>query len=237
MPQRLAGRVALVTGASRGIGAAVARRFAAEGARVILAARTQGGLEEVDDAIRAAGGEAVLCPIDLTDGDAVDQLAVSVAKRFGRLDILVGNAGVVGALTPVAQMDPKVWRQVFAVNVDANWRLIRAFDLLLRASEAGRAIFVTSGGARGTFAYWGAYSASKAALEKLVQVYAAETRATPLRVNILDPGVVRTRMRADAFPGENPLTLPAPEAITDAFVALAEPACTRHGEIVAAQAG
>lgn len=234
MAGRLDGRIALITGASRGIGAAVARRFAAEGAHTVLVARTQGGLEETDDAIRAAGGSATLCPLDLTDPDAIDQMAVSVAQRWGRLDILVGNAGALGVLTPTPQLEPRVWDRVMAVNATANWRLIRAFDLLLRASDAGRAIFVSSGAARGGLAYWAAYAASKAALEALVTCYAAEITRTRVRANVLDPGIVRTGMRAEAFPGEDPMQLRPPEALGDAFVALAEPACTRNGEIVRA---
>lgn len=232
---RLEGRVALITGASRGIGAAVAKRFAAEGAHVILVARTVGGLEEVDDAIRARGGEeATLVPLDLTLLEAIDELGARVAERFGRLDILVGNAATLGVLSPMGHIDPEVWDQVIALNLTANWRLIRSFDPLLRESEAGRAIFVTSGVAGGVHPYWGAYAVSKAALEALVRTYAGEVTKTRVRVNLVDPGAVRTRMRAQAFPGEDPETLPPPESVTDAFVELAEPACARHGEILRA---
>lgn len=231
---QLAGRLALITGASRGIGAAVARRLAAEGAHTILVARTQGGLEETDDAIRAAGGQSTLCPLDLADMNAIDQMAVSVAKRWGRLDVLVGNAAMLGILTPTPQLDPKVWDRVMAVNVTANWRLIRAFDPLLRASPAGRAMFVTSGAARGRSAYWAAYAASKAALEALVMCYAAEIERTDVRVNIVDPGVARTGMRAQAFPGEDPMRLRPPEALAETFVSLAEPGSQANGEIVRA---
>ena len=232
--RRLAGRVALVTGASRGIGAAVARRFAAEGAELILVARTTGGLEEVDDTVRAAGGHALLVPLDLRDGALIDRLGGAVAERHGKLDILVGNAAMLGGLMPVGHYPPERWADVLAINLTANWRLIRSFDALLRASDAGRAIFVTSGVARRTVAYWGAYAASKAALEALVSTYAAELRETKVKVNILDPGAVATRMRAEAFPGEDAASLRSPEAIAEAFVALAEPACTRHGEVVIA---
>jgi NAD(P)-dependent dehydrogenase (short-subunit alcohol dehydrogenase family) len=232
--RRLPGRVALITGASRGIGAAVAKRFAAEGAHVILVARTVGGLEEVDDAIRAEGGEATLVPHDLTLMEAIDELGAKVAERFGRLDILVGNAATLGVLSPVGHIDPEVWDQAIALNLTANWRLIRSFDPLLRESEAGRAIFVTSGVAAGVFPYWGAYAVSKAGLEMLVKTYAGEIAKTRVRVNLLDPGAVRTRMRAEAFPGEDPETLPPPESVTNAFVELAEPACARHGEILRA---
>lgn len=232
---RLAGRVALITGASRGIGAAVARRFAAEGATLVLVARTEGGLEETDDAVRAAGGKATLAPFDLCDFPAIDRLGAAIYERFGRLDILVGNAATLGGLRPLGHYTPEIWERTLALNLTANFRLIRSMDALLRASDAGRAIFVTSGVARRPTAYWGAYATSKAALEAMVLTYAAETRKTNLRVNLLDPGVVRTRMRAEAMPGEDPETLPPADAITDAFVALAEPACVRHGEIVHAQ--
>ncbi|NYZ12258.1 SDR family NAD(P)-dependent oxidoreductase [Azospirillum sp. RWY-5-1] len=233
---RLSGRVALITGASRGIGAAVAKRFAAEGAHVILTARTVGGLEEVDDAIRTATGQsATLVPLDLRKTDQIDQLGYSIYERFQRLDILVGNAGVLETLGPVAQFEPKLWDRVMTVNVTANYRLIRTADRLLRASDAGRAIFVTSGAAQAPYPYWGPYAASKAALEMLVRSYAMEIASSNLRVNLIDPGIVATKMRVQAFPGEDQSTLTQPDAITDAFVALAEPACTRHGEIVKAQ--
>ncbi len=231
---RLEGRIAFVTGASRGIGRAVAKRFAAEGAHVVVLARTQGALEELDDEIREAGGQATLVPFDLTDFDQIDRTGAALFERFKRLDVLVGNAGVLGTMGPVAHMDPAVWEQVMAVNVTANWRLIRSFDPLLRASDAGRAIFVTSGAARGPRAYWGAYAVSKAALEMLVGTYAAEVTKTNVRVNLVDPGATRTAMRAEAYPGEDPLSLKEPDSLTDVFVALAEPACDRHGELVTA---
>lgn len=232
--QTLAGRIALVTGASRGIGAAVARRFAAEGAHVILTARTVGGIEEVDDAIRADGGTATLVPLDLTDHPRIDQLGQSIYDRFGRLDILVGNAGMLGNLGPIAHFDPRAWDRVMALNATANYRLIRSMDPMLRASDAGRAIFVTSGLARGVTPYGGAYAVSKAALEMTVRLYASEVAKSNLRVNLLDPGVIRTKLRAQAFPGEDPTVHRPPEAITDAFVALAAPSCRQHGEIVEA---
>ena len=234
--QRLAGRVALITGASRGIGAAVARRFAAEGAKLILTARTTAGLEEVDDAIRQSEGEAAratLVPLDLLDPGEVDKLGPAIAERFGRLDILVGNAGVLGTLTPVHQIEPSEWDDVMALNLTANWRLIRNLDPLLRASDAGRAMFVSSGVAGGR-AYWGTYAVSKTALEALVRTWAQETAKTNLRVNAIDPGGVRTTMRAAAFPGEDPMTLATPEEIAGVFVELAEPGCQRHGEVVRA---
>ncbi len=230
---RLAGRIALVTGASRGIGAAVARRFAAEGAQLILIARTVGGLEETDDAVRAAGAPgALLVPLDLRESDAIDQLGASLFERYGKLDILVGNAGILGDLSPLGHVQPARWAEVMDINLTAHWRLIRSLDPLLRRSEAGRAIFVSSGAATGTHAYWGPYAVSKAALEALVKTYAAENRKTNVRANILDPGAVRTAMRAQAFPGEDANALPAPDDIAEAFVALAEAACTRTGEVV-----
>ncbi len=231
---RLAGRISLITGASRGIGAAVARRFAAEGSHVILVARTVGGLEEADDAIRTAGGTATLMPMDLTQFDKIDHMGAAVAERFGRLDVLVGNAGILGTLSPTGHIEPQAWDQVIAVNLTANWRLIRSLDPLLRASGSGRAIFVTSGAADGVHPYWGAYAVSKAALEAMVRTWAGEVTKTPLKVNLVDPGALRTRMRAEAYPGEDPMTLEPPEAVTDVFVELAESACTRHGETVRA---
>ncbi len=230
--QRLVGRLALVTGASRGIGAAVARRFAAEGAHVIAVARTVGGLEELDDEIRAQGGQATLVPLDLRDFDKIDQMGAALYQRFGRLDILVGNAGVLGTLSPVGHFDPPVWQEVMEVNVTANWRLIRSLDPLLRLSEAGRALFVTSGVAAAALPYWGAYAASKAALETLVKVYAGEVAKTAIKVNLVDPGAVRTKLRAQAFPGEDRDKLPLPEAVTEPFVALAAADCRHHGEIL-----
>ncbi|MFO1061336.1 MAG: SDR family NAD(P)-dependent oxidoreductase [Dongiaceae bacterium] len=232
MTGRLAGRVALITGASRGIGAAVARRFAAEGARLVLVARTTGGLEELDDQVRELGGEAALAPFDLTDFAAIDRLGQVLFERHGRLDVLVANAGLLGTLTPVAHIRPEEWDRVLAVNLTANWRLIRSLDPLLRAAPAGRAIFVTSGAARAPRAYWGAYAVTKAALEMLAGTWAAEVAETSLRVNLLDPGRVRTAMRAKAYPGEKPETVPHPDSITEWFVALAEDACSRHGETV-----
>jgi NAD(P)-dependent dehydrogenase (short-subunit alcohol dehydrogenase family) len=233
---RLSGRIALVTGASRGIGAAVAKRFAAEGAHVILTARTVGGLEEVDDAIlKATGRNATLVPLDLRDYDKIDQLGFSIYERFGKLDILVSNAGALEALGPIAQYDPKLWSRVMDLNVTANYRLIRSLDRLLRTSESGRAIFVTSAAAKAPYPYWSPYGASKAALEMIVKTYAMEIAASPLRVNLIDPGVVATKLRTQAFPGEDSKTITQPDEITDRFVDLAEAACTLHGEIVSAQ--
>ncbi len=227
-------RIALITGASRGIGAAVARRFAAEGAHVILVARTQGGLEEVDDAITQAGGSATLVPFDLREAEKIDELGGILNERFGKLDILVGNAAILGGLSPLPHIDPKAWDMAMAINVTANWRLIRSMDPLLRKSDAGRAIFVTSGVTGLSLPYWGLYTITKAALEAMVRVYAAELERTDVRANLLGPGIVRTSMRAQAMPDEDPDTLRPPEAVTDAFVELASPACTRNGEVLSA---
>lgn len=227
---RLEGRLALITGASRGLGAALAERFAQEGARLILMARTAGGLEEVDDRVRAAGGEATLVPQDLTKGEAIDELGGVLAQRFGRLDILVGNAAELSALSPVAHTDPKTFDRTFAINTVTNFRLIRSLDPLLRASPSGSAIFVTSEVGAVPKAYFGAYAASKAALESLVMTYAAETVKTDLRVNLVDPGPMRTRLRGKAFPGESEETLAWPKDRTELFVDLAEAGCSHHGE-------
>jgi NAD(P)-dependent dehydrogenase (short-subunit alcohol dehydrogenase family) len=233
--KRLDGRIALITGASRGIGAAVAERFAAEGAHLVLTARTQGGLEDVDDRVRKISGRAAtLVPLDLTDFDAIDRLGAALFERFKRLDVLVGNAGLMGTLSPIGHIDPKTWEQVMAVNVTANWRLIRSFDPLLRASPAGRAVFVTSTVAREARPYWGAYAVSKAALEMMAMIYAAEVAKTGVRVNVVNPGPTRTAMRAEAFPGEDPATVKPPLAVAETFVALAEASCRRNGELVKA---
>ncbi|HEY1795623.1 MAG TPA: SDR family NAD(P)-dependent oxidoreductase [Stellaceae bacterium] len=234
MPGRLDGKIALVTGGSRGIGAAVAVKFAAEGAHVVLVGRTVGALEEVDDQIRAAGGEATLVPLDLREFIKIDELAGALYKRYGHLDILVGNAAEFGVFSPLGHIDPALWGEVVDLNLTANWRLIRAMDPLLRVAEHGRAIFVTSNIARAPRAYWGPYAASKAALEALVKTYAAELATTRVRANLLSPGVVRTQLRARVFPGENPDTLPPPESVAEAFVRLALPEWDKNGEIVAA---
>ena len=231
---RLAGRVALVTGASRGIGAAVAVRFAGEGAHVVLAGRTVGGLEEVDDAVRAVGGTATLVPFDLRDFIKIDELAAALLDRYGRLDILVGNAGEFGIFSPLGHIPPQIWAEAMDLNLTANWRLIRAMDPLLRAAPAGRAIFVTSGIGRDSLAYWGPYAVSKTGLEMLVRIYAAEIAKTHVRANLIDPGPLRTRLRARAFPGEDPNSLPPPQSVADLFLELASPQCTRNGDIVAA---
>lgn len=234
---RLAGRIALVTGASRGIGAAVARRFAAEGAKLILTARTVGGLEEVDDAIRAAGGQpSLLVPLDIKQYDALDQLGAALFERFGKLDILVGNAGILGPLTPVGHIEIQQWQDVLDINLTANWRLLRSMDPLLRLSDAGRAIFVSSRAAQNPRPYWGGYAVSKAALEMMVQTYALEVRnVTPVRANLIDPGATRTKMRMAAYPGEDPESRPMPDEITETFVRLASPDFTETGQVFKAQ--
>ena len=232
MIKRLEGRIALVTGATRGIGAAVALRYAAEGAHVIAVGRTQGALEDLDDQIRLLGAEATLVPQDLTDYDAIDRLAAAIHGRWHKLDILVGNAGALHSLRPLGHYTPAIWDEVMNINLTTNWRLIRAFEPLLRASDAGRGVFVTSGITSRPRAYWGPYAASKAALEAMVIGYAEEIGNTAMRMNIVDPGRVATRMRNLAFPGEDPKTLPQPRDVTEAFVALAEPGFTGNGQIV-----
>lgn len=230
----LSGRVALITGASRGIGAATALELARHGAHVVLLARTQGGLEETDDRIRAAGGTATLLPIDLSKGETIDPLGPSLHARFGRLDILVHNAGQLGKLTPLPHLTPKDLDTAVAVNFLATYRLIRTLAPLLAASDAGRAVFVTSSAASSAPAYWGAYAATKAGMEAMVRSWADECETTSLRVNLFDPGRTATRMRATAFPGEDPRTLPTPAERAAALVPLCLPAETRHGEIVRA---
>lgn len=233
MTQRLANRVALVTGASRGIGRAVALELAREGAHVIAVARTTGALEELDNHIVKAGGTATLVPMDLKDGPAFPRLAGAIAERWKKLDILIGNAGVLGGpLTPVTSINPKNWVEAVDINVNANLRLIQFLDPLLKASDAGRAIFVTSGAATNIRAYWGVYSATKAALDVLIKTYAAECATTSVRVNLFSPGPVRTGMRAKAFPGEDPMTLPTPEDVAPQIIALGLPTETRNGEII-----
>jgi NAD(P)-dependent dehydrogenase (short-subunit alcohol dehydrogenase family) len=230
--RRLAGRLALITGASRGIGRAAALAIAGEGAHVVLLARTTGALEEVDDEIRAIGGTATLVQLDLRKGDKIDALGPTLFQRWGKLDILVGNAGILGPLSPLAHVTSDDWADVMEINLTANWRLIRTCDPLLRKSDAGRAIFVSSGAASGRHAYWGPYAVSKAGLEALVKTYAQEIASTPVRANLINPGPTRTAMRAKAFPGEDPATLPAAEEIAPLFVELASPACALNGELI-----
>jgi NAD(P)-dependent dehydrogenase (short-subunit alcohol dehydrogenase family) len=225
----LAERIALVTGASRGIGYAVACALARSGAHVIAVARTVGGLEELDDTIRAAGGSASLVPLDLKDSIAIDRLGATLNERYRRLDVLVGNAGILGPISPLGHIEPHAWDEVIAVNVTANWRLIRSMDPLLQRSECGRAVFVTSGAAANARAYRGPYSISKAALDVLVRTYAAETASTPVRANLFNPGPTRTRMRAAFMPGEDPATLPTPDAVAAKIVDLCLPSVQQTG--------
>jgi NAD(P)-dependent dehydrogenase (short-subunit alcohol dehydrogenase family) len=233
MPLPLVDRVALVTGASRGIGYATALALAKAGAHVIALARTVGGLEELDDAIKALGGSATLVPLDLTDYPGIDRLGLALHERFGRLDVLVGNAGILGPLSPLDHVEPQAWDAVIAVNVTANWRLIRAMDRLLKLSDAGRVVFVSSGIASLALAYWGPYAVSKAGLETLARTYAAETATTNVRVNIFTPGPMRTRMRAQAFPGEDPMTHETPEKAAEKIVELCLPSMQESGKLYA----
>ena len=229
----LANRIALVTGATRGIGRATALELARRGAHVIALGRTQGALEELDDDIRKLGSEATLVPCDLKDFPALDRLGLAIHERWGKLDIMVANAGVLGPISPLAHIDPPKWEETFAVNVTANWRLIRSMDPLLRASDAGRVVFVTSGaGSRAEMApYMGPYAASKAALDALARTYAAETaNTTAVRVTIANPGPLRTRMRATLMPGEDPSTLAAPEGFAEKVVDMCAPEWTATGK-------
>jgi len=214
----LTDKIALITGASRGIGAEVAKTYAKLGAHVILVARNKKGLEATDDAIREDGGQATLVEMDLSKDEMIDQLGAQLYDRFGRLDILVGNAGQLGHLAPIPHIDPKQWEQVMAVNLTANYRLIRAMDPLLRQSLKATALFVTSGVTKGHMPFWGSYAVSKAGLEMLVKIYREEMRDSAVHVALVDPGVVRTKMRAAAFPGEDAESLPEPEAIMDRFI-------------------
>jgi NAD(P)-dependent dehydrogenase (short-subunit alcohol dehydrogenase family) len=227
----LKGRVAVVTGASRGIGRAVALELARHGAHVMAVARTTGALEELDDEIKAVGGSATLVPIDLKDYAAIDRLGGAIYERWGKLDVLVGNAGILGPLSPLGHVEPKAFDEVMAVNVTANWRLIRSLDPLLKESEAGRALFVSSGAAYKNLAYWGPYSISKAALQALVATYANETLTTNIRTMLINPGPLRTRMRAEAMPGEDPLTLRTPDDLAPEILRFALPTSTEHGAI------
>jgi NAD(P)-dependent dehydrogenase (short-subunit alcohol dehydrogenase family) len=237
MPPPLADRIALVTGASRGIGHATALALARAGAHVVAVARTVGGLEELDDAIRAIGGSATLVPLDLKDTPGIARLAAALQARYGRLDIMVGNAGILGPLSPLDHVEPKAWDDVLAVNVTANWHLIRAMDPLLKRSAAARVVFVTSGIVAHPRAYWGPYAVSKAALEALARTYAAETLSTAIRVNLFNPGATRTRMRATAMPGEDPAALKAPEPVAERILELCLPQFQGTGKLYDYRAG
>ena len=232
MTKTLEGRIALVTGASRGIGKTAAIGLAAAGAHVVCLARTVGGLEATDDEIKKAGGTATLVPLNIRDFEALDRLGRTIFDRWGRLDAFFANAGSLGVLTPLAHLEPKVFQELIEVNVTANWRLIRSLDPLLRQSDAGRALFVTSGAARKHTPFWGGYGMAKAALESLALTYAEECATTNVKVNLLSPGAIRTGMRAKAMPGEDPQTLPPPEALVPLIVELLSPACAKNGETV-----
>ncbi len=227
----LAHRIALVTGASRGIGYATARALARGGAHIIAVARTQGGLEELDDEIRKDGGSATLVPLSLTDFDGIARLGAALHERHGKLDILIGNAGIAGPSSPLGHIEMKPWNDVIATNLSANFQLIRCMEPLLKRSDAGRAVFVTSAAASATPAYLGPYAASKAAIEALARVWAGETASTPIRVNLFNPGPIRTRMRATVFPGEDPLTLDTPEQVTEFIVAMCLPSWNETGKL------
>ncbi|MCC8964610.1 SDR family NAD(P)-dependent oxidoreductase [Bradyrhizobium sp. Pear76] len=231
MTKPLASRIALVTGASRGIGYATSVALAKAGAHVVAVARTQGGLEELDDEIRKAGGSATLVPLSLTDYDGIARLGLALHERHGKLDILVGNAGTAGPSSPLGHIELKPWNDVFAINVTANFQLIRCMDPLLRQSDAGRAVFVTSGVAHKASAYLGPYAASKAALDALVRSWANETANTALRVNLFSPGPIRTRMRAQVFPGEDPMTLDTPDMAAEFIVPMCAPDWTETGKL------
>jgi NAD(P)-dependent dehydrogenase (short-subunit alcohol dehydrogenase family) len=230
MALSLASRIALVTGASRGIGYATARALAKLGAHVVAVARTQGGLEELDDAIRGDGGSATLVPLNLTDFEGIARLGAALHERHGKLDILVGNAGVAGPSSPLGHIELKPWNDVMAINVTANFRLIRCMEPLLRRSDAGRAVFITSGAANKAPAYLGPYATSKSAVETLARVWANETASTPIRVNLFSPGPIRTRMRATVMPGEDPLTLDTPEQAAELIVPLCLPTWSETGK-------
>ena len=223
------GRVALVTGASRGIGYQTAKALGARGAHVVAVARTVGGLEDLDDDIKAAGGQTTLVPLDVMDFDALDRLGAAIFERWKKLDIFVGNAGQLGVLSPVGHISPKDFEKVLAVNVTANWRLIRSLDPLLRQSDAGRALFLTSHHAREATPFWGLQSISKAALESMVRTYANETEKTALKINMADPGPVRTGLRAKAMPGEDPAKLPQPDEVALDLLTLLSPDVSRTG--------
>lgn len=234
MTKRLEGRLALVTGASRGIGRAVALAMAAEGADIIAVARprSQAALESLDDEIRALGQNCTLVPFDLKDGNAIDRLGASIHERWGKLDIFVGNAAILGTLSPLSHIGVKDFQELLDINVTANWRFIRSLDPLLKKSDAGRVIIVSSGSTGKNKAYWGGYMMSKAAVENITLTYSNENEITKINSNVINPGPIRTSMRAKAVPGENPEELPMPEEIAKLFVELAAPDCDRNGDVV-----
>jgi NAD(P)-dependent dehydrogenase (short-subunit alcohol dehydrogenase family) len=231
MTKPLSGRIALVTGASRGIGYAIAKALAREGAHLIATARTPGGLEELDDAIRADGGTATLVPLDAKDTDGILRLSGALNERYGKLDILVLNAALGGSNSPLDHFEPKEWDNVFAVNVTASWHVLRAMHALLLKSDAGRAVFMSSGAASNARAYRGLYSATKGALEVMARTYAAETATTPIKVTVVAPGPTRTGMRAAVAPGEDPMTLPTPDEVAATIVPLCLPSFSESGKI------
>ena len=227
----LENKIALVTGASRGIGYQIAKQMAAEGAHVIALARTVGGLEELDDEIKSAGGSATLVPLDLTDMGGIDRLGGAIKERWGKLDVMVANAGLLGVLAPIGHIEAKTFDKTMTVNVTSTWRLIRSVDPLLRASGAGRAIVMSSGAAHSAKAYWSLYAATKAACEAMVRSWANETMNTPLRVNAVNPGATRTKMRAEAMPGEDPKALPTAREVAAKILPLAYDDVTETGKI------
>lgn len=231
----LSGKLVLVTGATRGIGRAVAIAAASAGAELVITGRTTGALEEVDDEIRAGDGHATIVEMDMKDTAAMPRLAAAIAERWGRLDGFVANAAILTALTPVGHVTEADWDDNIAVNLTGQWHLIRAFDSLLRAAPAGRAILVTSGAAVGSRPFWGPYAATKAGLEALGRSWAGESEQTNLRINMINPGGTATGMRASAFPGEDPASLPQPEDIAPAFLALLAEDCPWHGAVIDAR--
>lgn len=231
MTKRLEGKIALVTGASRGIGFETAIHLAKEGAHIIATARTQGGLEELDDAVKAAGSSATLVPLDVRDYDGIDRLGAAIFERWKKLDIFIGNAGALGKLTPLAHLDPKVWTEAMEVNITSNYRFLRSLDPLFRSADWARVVFVTSGLAFKCTPYWGAYSVGKAGLEAIMRTYAGEMASTNVRTNCFSPGATRTKMRATAMPGEDPLTLPTPEDVSAQMLTMCLPDFTDNGGV------
>jgi len=231
----LKGRTALITGASRGIGRAVALHFAEQGAHVIVTARSQGALEDLDDELQRLGHTATLVPCDLCEPGIADKISGEIFNRFNKLDILVGNAGILGELAPMAEIDPGDWQRVIDINLTANWQLIRSMHSLLKASDAGRAIFVSSSVGHQARAGWSSYAVSKAALEMTAGIYAEECKDTNILVNCINPGGTRTQMRASAMPKENPTDVKAPEVLNHLFLELASPAYTKTGQMIEAE--